>query len=294
MRAVFNLLKVTYANWSRSNASFLAAGLAYFTVFSLVPLIILAIAMAGLIFGQAAAEGVIVQQIGGLVGEDAARGIQEILVNAHRSGIGTATVLSVALLLMGAAQLFSQLQIALNMVWGIQPSQTRIGFKRGVLNFVKKRLIAFGMVGGIGFLITLFFFADASLSFMKNLLGDMMPFLEHFRFWTMMSSLASFILTTLLTAVIYHLLPETDTTWGDVWIGAAVTSLLIGLGRYLINLYFTFANPGSVYGVAGSVIVIFVAIYLSAQIFLFGAEFTWSYANLYGSKAPHAAAPAPI
>lgn len=283
-KSVRFLIRKTFSNWHKHNAALLAAGLSYFTVFSMVPLLILMIVGVGMVFGEAAAEGTIVGQIEGLVGSEMAEAVQGMVVSARHAGVGRATFFGVLLLLAGASSVFRQLQGALNMIWGTGPTPGR--FRHRVKKAAKNRLLAFSMVFVVGLLAFASFFMDAGLSLLRVLVGNILPVLGNFTLWKLASMAVSFVLLTGLTAMIFRLLPEADIAWGDVWVGALVTSALITVGRWIITHFFLIRNIKSIYGVAGSVIVIFVSVFLAAEVFLLGAEFTWVYATTYGSKAP--------
>jgi membrane protein len=280
----FALLKAAFSQWQRDNATLLAAGLSYFAAFSIVPLILSVVALASLFLEQQAAEGTVSRHLARFVGDRVASGIEGLLVSARNSDPGTATVLSVAVLVFAASRVFGQLQTALNMIWGLSPRRAR-AFRGRVWRLIRKRLLTFAMVIGGGLLLIAFFLVDASLGIARRLLGDLIPLLDHVYLWKTANLIASFLLLTVGLAAIYKFLPDTRISWKDVWIGAAVTAMLLGIGRYIIGLYFTYTDPGSVFGAAGSAIIVLVGIYLSAQIFLFGAEFTWVYAYTRGSRA---------
>src|SRR5688572_6167143 len=173
LKRIWGLLSKTYSRWKADNATMLAAGLSYFTVFSLAPLMILSVAVAGLVFGQAAAEGVIVRQLGGILGEQVAGAVQNLVSGARNSGLGAATALGMALLLFGASQIFLHLQTALNMIWGLAPMPAGRGLR--FRRLLRKRVISFAMVLGIGVLLVAFFLADAVLGVLWRIIGDILP-----------------------------------------------------------------------------------------------------------------------
>ena len=284
--STFAILKTAFLHWEKDNAALLAAGLSYFAVFSLAPLLLSMVALSSLLLEQQVAEGTVSRQLARVVGDRVASAIEVLLVEARKAGPGTATLVSVALLLLAASRVFTQLQTALNMIWGLTPSRAE-AFRRNVWRFVRKRLLTFAMVLGGGVLLLAFFFVDASLGLANRLLSDMFPLLGYVYLWKAANLVASLLVLTLGLGAIYKFLPDTRISWKDVWIGAAFTSFLLGLGRYVIGLYFTYTDPSSVFGAAGSVVVVLVGVYLSAQIFLFGAEFTWVYAYARGSRSRH-------
>lgn len=278
LKAFLALLKATWTEWNEDKASRLAAALAYYTVFSLAPLLIIVIAIAGLVFGHDAAQGRIVEQIEGLVGGDGADAIQAMLENANQPAAGvTATVIGVVTLLFGATGVFIQLQDALNTIWEVAPKPGQ-----GIVNFLRNRFLSFSMVLGIGFLLLVSLVLSAVLAAIGTYFNHLLPGLTSL--WQAINFVVSFGVITLLFGMIYRILPDVKIAWGDVWIGAAVTSLLFTIGRLLIGIYLGSSAIDSAYGAAGSFVVILVWVYYSAQILLFGAEFTQVYAKQYGSR----------
>jgi membrane protein len=279
MVAFWALLKEAFWKWQDDQAGRLAASLAYYTLMSLAPLVVLAIAIAGLMFGQKAVEGQIVGQIKSLVGQSGAVVIQEIIRRAHqpRAGILAGT-LGFLFLLVGASGVFSELKDALNMVWGV-PQATG----GGVRGFLKRRLLPFAMTVGVGFLLLISLVLNAVLDASVKYLNSLLPVAP----WLlrMANFVLSFAVITLLFAIIYDILPDVKIPWSDVWIGAATTSLLFTMGKTLIGFYLGTASVGSAYGAAGSLIVFLVWLYYSSQILYFGAEFTRIYSQRRGSAA---------
>jgi membrane protein len=275
---LLELLKESGQGWSRDNASLFAAALAYYTIFALAPLLVIAVAVAGLVFREAAVEGQIVAQIGDTVGTEAAVIIESLITNASESGAGTiATVISSILLLLGASGLFSQLQRTLNIIWGLEAAP-----ESGILNMIKKRSLAFGMVLIVGMLLLLSLAMSTIITAVGDSLAEWLPGIGSIL--PQLNFLASLIILTLLFAILFKVLPDAQITWKDVLLGSAVTTLLFMLGRYLIGLYLARGSATSAYGAAGSLVLILLWVYYSAQIFLFGAEFTQVYANKYGSR----------
>ena len=278
IKQVWTLFKETFSSWRQDNSPLLAAGLAYFTVFSLAPLLIIAIAICGVFLGDEAASGQVFAQLQGFVGPQVAATIQTLIKNAQQSGVGFATAFSGLMLLLGASGLFRNLQTALNMIWDAKP---RGGFKGAVLN----RLITFGMVLTVAVLMLGFFIVNAALGTVRNTLGHLFPILDYVPLWKAANFVLSFGVLTVFLAMIYKFLPAARIAWKHVWIGSAVTSFLLSIGTTVIGLYFSYSNFGSIYGVAASVVIVFVWVYFSAQIFLLGAEFTWVYAQRHGTQA---------
>lgn len=277
-QTVVELLKETFNEWNEDKASRLAADLAYHTIFSLAPLLIVAIAIAGAVFGEEAAKGEIVGQIQGLVGEAAAEAIQTMIINTDRAGTGTfATIAGIATLLLGATGIFGELQDALNTIWEVAPKPGL-----GVMNFIRSRVLAFVMVLCIGLLLLLSLVLSTALAAFSTWFNDLLPGLG--TILGVLNFAISFGLVTLLFAAIYDILPDVKIAWKDVWIGAAATALLFTIGRTLLGIYLGSAAVGSTFGAAGSLVVIVVWIFYSAQILLFGAEFTKVYARKRGAR----------
>ena len=277
-KVIVELLKETFHEWQEDKASRLAAALAYYTAFSIAPLIIIAIAIAAVVFGEEAARGGIDDQLRGLIGQQGATAVQEMIKNSSKPAEGTiATIISVVLLLFGASGVFGQLQDSLNTIWEVAPKPGR-----GIMGFIKDRFLSFAMVLGIGFLLLVSLLLSAILAALSNFLGGMMPSLSVL--WGILNFLISFGVITVLFALIYRVLPDAKIAWGDVWTGAIITALLFTIGKSLIGLYLGNSSVGSTYGAAGSFVVFLLWVNYSAQILFFGAEFTQVYANKYGSR----------
>ncbi len=273
-KAFWELLMEAGSGWWRDNAPRLGAALAYYTIFSLAPVLLITVAVCGLIFGRAAAEGQLLGELRDLVGEQGGGALQTMLASASQPSTGImATVTGVVILLVGATSLFSELQDSLNLVWEVKPPSS------GLLTMIKARFLSFSMVMGTAFLLLVSLVVSAGLAAFGKLWGDgspeMVGRLLHF--------LASFLIVTLLFAMIYKFLPDARIAWRDVWLGSAVTSLLFSIGKVLIGLYLGHSAMASTFGAAGSLAVLLFWFYYSAQIFLFGAELTKAYANRYGS-----------
>ena len=278
LRLVFDLLKMTFNEWNEDKAPRLAAALAYYTAFSIAPLLVIVIAVAGLAFGREAARGQIVDQIGGQIGIETAEIIQTMIENTNDEDTGIiATVIGVVTVILGAAGFFGQLQDALNTVWEVAPKSGG-----GIIGMLKARFLSFTMVLGIGFLLIVSLLASASLSYVSNFVVGVLPAAEFLA--QVLNFIISFLVITLLFAMIYKVLPDVVIAWKDVWIGAAITALLFTIGKFLLGLYLGSSSISSTYGAAGSLVVLLVWVYYSAQILLFGAEFTQVYARLYGSR----------
>ena len=286
-KAILALLKRTFDEWNKDNVPRLGAAMAYYTVVSIAPLLLVVIGVAALVFGREAAEGALVTQIQGLVGETAAQAIQTMLQNASKPSSGIlATVLGIIMLLAGASGVFAELQSALNTIWKASARP-----EKGLLGLLKDRFLSLMMVLGTGFLLLVSLTVSASLAAIGSYLQHLLPFPEPF--FHLLNFGISFGVITLLFAMMFKILPDAPVAWNDVWIGAAVTAFLFTVGKLLIGIYLGKANFASTYGAAGSLVVILVWVYYSTQILLFGAEFTNVYAMTYGSlKEAPAAGPA--
>lgn len=278
IKSTVKLLKETFQEWQNDKASVLAAALAYYTVFSITPLLVIAIAIAGAVFGQDTARREIIQQINELVGEQGAQAIETALANANQPQLGSiASIISVLVLLVGASGVFAQLQQALNTVWNVKAKPNG-----GIWEFIRKRLLSFGMVLAIGFLLLVSLILSAILAGIGKLEINLIPGLTPL--WQLLNFAISFGLISLLFALIYKYLPDVKIRWKDIWVGAIITALLFTLGKFLIGLYLGRGSLGSAYGAAGSLIVFLAWVFYSAQILLFGAEFTQVYARKYGRR----------
>jgi membrane protein len=270
------LVKDTVKAWSEDNVPRLGAALAFYTLLSLAPLLVVATAVAGLTFGEQAARGQLVAQIKDSVGPEGAAAIQTMLANAYHPAAGIwATVLSGVVLLVGATGLFAELQGTLNTIWGVEPKGGS-----GVWGAIKGRLLSFVLVLFIGLLLLALVVLSAVLAAAGRYAGDVgLPDGVVLRVLDFAVSLG---VATLLFAAIYKVLPDAHIRWGDVWVGALVTACLFTLGKYLIGLYLGQSSVASSYGAAGSLAVFLIWVYYSTQILLLGAEFTKVYAGRCG------------
>ena len=282
---LWRILKSTARGYTANNALSRGAAIAYYTVFSLAPVLVIIIAVAGLVFGEEAARGAIVGQISGLMGEQGAEAIQEMIKGAsgQKKGI-LATVIGIAALIVTASGVFSEMQAALNAVWKVQSRHGTVGA------LVRARLSSLGLVMTLGFLLLVSLVVSAALASLKGWLNAFVPGLELVMF--AVNLVISLGLITLLFAAIYKVLPDQLLSWRDVLVGSFATAVLFAVGRSAISLYIGSSSVASGYGAAGALAVVFVWIYYSSQIFLFGAEFTRAYAEERGSPAGLAAAEA--
>ena len=274
----FQLLKQTAWDWMEDQAPTLGAALAYYTVFSLAPLLIIVIAISGLVFGQEAAQGQIFDQLRGLLGEASGKAIEDVVQSAHAepaTGI-VATIVGVVTLLFGASGVFGQLQTSLNAIWGVQPKPGR-----GLLGIIQDRILSFGFILVVGFLLLVSLLLTAAIALVGEWFGGMVPGME--ALIQVLNSLLSLAVITLLFAMLFKFLPDAKIAWHDVWIGAFITAALFTVGKFALGFYLGKSGIGSSYGAAGSLIVLLLWVYYSSQILFFGAEFTQVYANRFGS-----------
>ncbi len=279
LRQIRELVKDAVTAWVDDYAPSMGAALAYYSLFSIAPLLIIAIAVAGFFFGEEAARGEIFGQLRGLIGEEGAAAVQGLLKSASEPLHGAiATAAGVFTLLIGATTVFGELQSDLDRIWRV-PAPKEGG---GMWMLIRSRVLSFGMVIGIGFLLLVSLIVSAILSALNKW------WLPLFGGWIVLfaivNAVVSFAIITVLFAMVLKFLPRISIDWRDVWIGAAVTALLFTAGKFLIGLYLGRSSVASGFGAAGSVVVLMVWIYYSAQIFLLGAEFTSVYAHRYGSR----------
>ena len=275
---MWRLMKDAASDWSRDRAPRLGAALAYYTVFSLVPFLVVVIAVIGLVFGEVAAQSAILSQIAELVGEQTAAAIKDMIQRANQPSTGLfATAVAVATLLIGASGVFGQLQDALNTVWGVEPKEGR-----GVWGFIKDRFLSFVAVLGTGFLLLVSLILSSALAAFGKWFGGLLPLPE--AVLQLMNFALSFLVVTGLFALIFKVLPDAKVAWRDVWIGAALTSALFTIGKFALGVYLGKSNVASAYGAAGSLVLVLLWVYYSAQILLYGAEFTQVYANRIGER----------
>ena len=284
-RTAWSLARETLSSWSDDYASSMGAALAYYTMFSIAPLLLIVISVAGLFFGEQAARGEILDQLESLMGADGAHAVQALLasVNQPRAGI-VATAFGVGALVVGATSVFGELQNALDRIW--QAPQRRD--VTGVWKWLRSRLLSLGMILGIGFLLMVSLLASALLATIQRWFGR---YLDLGIFASAVDFGVSLVFITVAFAMIYKLMPRVRVLWKDVWIGAGVTALLFTIGKMAIGLYIGRSAVASTFGAAASLVAMVVWVYWSAQIFLLGAEFTWVWARRFGSLSERADPP---
>jgi len=258
----------------------MGAALSYYTLFSLAPLLIIVIAVAGMVFGQEAAHGEIVAQLREIMGDEGAVAVEALLKAVREPAKGVvATVVGVAILLLGATAIFAELQSALDRIWRVPAPKN----ESGIWRLLRTRLLSFGLVLGLGFLLTVSLVVSAALAALGKWWSGW------FAGWDVLLEMLNFAVSlgtfTLLFAMIYKIMPRARIPWRDVWMGAAVTALLFTMGKVLIGLYLGRSSIASGFGAAGTLVLLLAWVYYSAQVFLFGAEYTWVYANRRGSRA---------
>jgi len=274
----FQLVKTAVVAWKDDYAPSMGAALAYYTVFSLAPLLLIVISVAGLVFGAEAARGEIFSELRSMMGPAAAGAIEQMLASIRRpSDSLTAAAIGTAALLIGASTVFGELQDALDRIWRA-PARGH----SGLWTVLRTRLLSFGMILGVAFLLMVSLVAGAAVAALGKWWGGF------FSGWEttlqLINAVVGFGLSTLVFAMIYKLMPRVKVRWHDVWLGALVTSGLFTIGKFLIGLYIGKSGIASGFGAAGSIAIVFVWVYYSAQIFLLGAEFTWVYARTFGSR----------
>lgn len=278
MRVVINLIKKTFKEWSEDKASRLAAALAYYTVFSIPPLLVIAIGIAGLFTDRQEVENQLLNQASSLMGSQGSEAIETILESSEEPGKGELlpTLLSLGLLLFGASGVFTQLQDAMNTIWDVKADPDR-----SILESLKDRLFSFTMVLGIGFVLLVSLMLSTMLTTFGNFVGGLVSEAE--ALLLIVNFIISFLVVTALFALIFKVVPDVKVAWRDVWIGAILTAVLFKIGEYALSIYFERSDPTSAFGAAGSVISLLLWVYYSAQILFLGAEFTQVYSTELGS-----------
>ncbi len=276
-RALFGLIRDTFIEWNNDRAPRMGAALAYYTAFSLAPLMVIAIGIAGLVFGEQAARGEIVTELAATLGRPAATAIENILRENDQTGNYLASLLGLVMLLVGASGVFMELEDALNTIWKVPPSKSATW-----LAFLRDRALSFTLVLCTGFLLLVSLLITAALAAVDHLLtpasvpGGVL-------LWRLSNAAVTYLFITLLFALLFKYVPHARVAWKDVWLGAAGTALLFTAGKYLLGLYLGVSTIVSAFGAAGSLAVVLVWVYFSAQILLLGAEFSHLYAQRFGS-----------
>jgi membrane protein len=273
---VGSLLKATVVEWIDDNAARVAASLAFYTLLSMAPLVLLSIALVGFLMGEDTAQSRILSEVGSVIGPQAAGALSAVVTSAHRSDSGVlSSVIGIGVLLVGASGVFGELQYALDTIWGVKP---RPG--RGILGVIKDRLFSFSMVIAVAFVLLVSLVISTVLSAVGRVVADALPggaFL-----WQALNMIVSLGVITAVFAIIFKVVPDIEIRWRDVWVGAFVTAVLFSAGKYLLGLYLGTSTVASSYGAAGSVVALVVWVYYSSQLVFLGAEFTQVFARRFG------------
>lgn len=278
-KGIWKVLKNSFKGFSDDRIMKLSAALAYYTVFSVGPLLIVIVSVCSLFFGREAIEGTIYGQIEGFVGKDAALQLQEIIKNAAIGGKGkVAAIIGIVTLLIGATSMFGEMQDSINMIWGLKAKP-----KSAWWSLIKTRLLSFGVIGSLGFLLLVSLAISGLIEALSNRLMRYFPDITLILFY-IINLVINFCVISALFAVIFRVLPDARIRWKDVMAGAIATAILFMLGKFAISFYISKSEVGSTYGTAGSLVVLLVWIYYSSIILYFGAEFTKAYALKYGSE----------
>ncbi len=281
MKRWLKLFKQSYTDFSNDNAQRLGAALAYYTIFSIAPLLLIAIAIAGLVFGREAVQGQVVGQLQHTLGPSTAGALQDMIRHAAKPKSGTvATIIGVITLLLGASGVFQQLKQALNTIWNVEPP------KGGIMLTIRRNLFSMSMVLGVGFLLLVSLVIDAAINAAGHYASNALP--GGAALWEIVQLIVSLGIVTVLFALIFRYVPDTRVDWRDVWYGSVFTAVLFIVGKFALGLYIGRGSVGSSYGAAGSLIVLLLWVYWSAQILFFGAEFTQVYACMHGSRIGNA------
>jgi membrane protein len=279
LKRIWGLFRDAISAWSDDYAPSMGAALSYYTLFSIAPLLVIVIAVAGFFFGADEVRGTLFAQLSGLMGDEGAQAVEGMMQSANEPKEGLlSTIIGFVVLAAAATTVFAELQSALDRIWRA-PAREK---SSGIWNLIRARLLSFGMILAIAFVLIVSLVVSTVLSALGKWWGGW------FGAWETLAQIFNFLVSfgiiTLLFALIYKIIPRADVAWHDVWVGAAVTSLLFTIGKFLIGLYLGKSDVGSAFGAAGSLVIVMVWVYYSAQIFLLGAEFTWVYAHEYGSR----------
>jgi membrane protein len=278
LRSAWEMVREAAADWVEDKAAQQGAALAFYSILSIAPLLVISLAVAASVFGEDAARREIVGQLQGMVGEEGGQAAEAMLDSAQQPQQGTlATILGIGALLFGASGVFGQLQDALNTIWEVKPKPGG-----GIWQLIRSRFLSLAMVFGTGFLLLVSLVLSAAIAGMGTYFQSLWPGFESISH--IVNFAITFLVSTFLFAMIFRFLPDAKIAWNDVWIGAAITALLFTIGKLLIGLYLGKSGLSSAYGAAGSLVVLVVWIYYSAQILFFGAELTQVYARKFGSR----------
>jgi membrane protein len=273
IKTFWKVLKKAGASFIEDNGMKLSASLSYYTVFSLCPILIIIMSLAGVVFGKDAVQGRIYDQISGLVGSDAAIQVQEIIINIEKSQHGTVgAIVGVVLLIFGATGVFTEIQDSINYIWSVKAKP-----KKGWLKYLSNRAISFSLLVGIGFVLLVALVINALMDVLNDRLQKILPTYSVYLFH-ILSLVFILVIISLLFTIVYKVLPDAVIAWKDAMVGAVFTTLLFLIGKFLIGYYLGNSNIGLTYGTAASIVIILVWVYYSSIILYFGAEFTRMYA----------------
>jgi membrane protein len=281
MSKTWTVLKQAFSGWSIHNVSRLAAALSYYTIFSLAPLLVIAIAIAAFFFGAKAVSGEVGQTLQGTIGQNGAQAVQGMMASASRPQGGgglLATILGIVMLVVGASGVFMELQASLNTIWEVE-----LRPNRGIWGIVRDRVLSLTMVMGTAFLLLVSLIISAALTAIGNFMPELLPGGQ--TVWMVINSVVSFLVISFMFALIFKYVPDIKIRWRDVLVGALVTGALFTLGKTLLGLYLGRSAVASTYGAAGSLAIVLLWVYYVSQIFFFGAEFTRAYTQVIGSGA---------
>jgi|SRR5690606_22917093 len=281
IKRFYSLAKESVQSWLDDYAPSMGAAIAFYTVFSLAPLVLIVISIAGFFWGEEAVRGELMRQIDGMVGQTGAQAIEGVVQSSAEEpeqGIA-ATLFSLGVLAVGATTVFAELQGALDRIWKV-PERER---PKGIWKLLRARVLSFGLVLSLAFLLLVSLVVSTMLSALGGWLGGLLPGWEVIL--QVLNVVVSFSILVFLFAMIYKFMPQAEVAWRDVWTGAFVTALMFEIGKLLIGLYVGKSAVASSYAAAGSLVVVLIWVYYAAQVFLLGAEFTWVYANKHGSKS---------
>lgn len=276
----YDLAKKSVSAWIDDYAPSMGAAISYYTVFSIAPLLIIVIAVAGFVWGREAVQGQIVDQLSGMIGKEGASGVQALIESANKPVHGLiATIISIGILILGATTVFAELQSSLDRIWNVPPEKKA----SGLWATLRARVLSLGFILGLGFLLAVSLVFGAGVAAFGSWVNGVLPGWEVAL--QLINIVISLAISTVLFAMIFKLMPQAKISWRDVWVGAVVTAVLFEVGKSLIGLYIGKSGVTSSFAAAGSLVVLLVWVYYSAQIFLLGAEFTWAYAHGHGSLA---------
>lgn len=277
IRGLWQVLKNAFKGFGTDRITKLSGSLAYYTVFSMGPLLLVIISLCGIFFGREAIEGKIYEQLTSFVGSDTAAQLQQIIKNASLQGKSTvAAIIGGVVLLIGATTVFAEIQDSINMIWGLKPKP-----EKGLLRLLRNRFLSFSVIVSLGFLLLVSLSISALVDAFSNRLAAAYPDITMLVFY-IINLVITFVITMVIFGVIFKVLPDARIKWKDVRAGAIATAVLFMLGKFAISFYIGKSNVGSTYGAAGSLVILLVWVYYSSIILYFGAEFTKAYAVLYG------------